>query len=621
MRIGTNITSLIATRHLSSLSKAMSRAVARLASGQKTVADDVTSLRYSVGVTSQIRSIAQSIKSMNHAQGAIQTAWSAMQEQVSILQRIRDLAVQAANGIYSDQDRSYLHSEVTELVNEYDRIQRDTSFGTEKLLDGSFGTKSIQVGANKGENISISLGSLNKEDHLYVEDFENRGDGTFSSVKTTSSGIATIGGSDRFETADFNGDGYDDLAIYDYNSAFYIYLGNGDGTFKFKSSTTLAGNSMTSGDFNNDGETDLMFVSASTYTLYRGFGDGTFAFSATGTMSGTRDIRSGDFNNDGNLDFMTLDPFAANIRLGNGDGTFQAMTFFTPISGGNDLGIADVNNDGNLDAIVGNGYIGVNLGTGSGTFAATVTSSTATVWSGNRQTFLVDLNGDGNLDYLSNENGLSAMFTALGNGNGTFANATTIATTGTVYIRPSDINGDGYTDVMIFDNAASSVTYRLSNSSGVLGSAQTLATGISGGSHFFSGDFNNDDVNDFTTIGTTFSTFISGSQEVQLDDRYVDISVLTQDEASDTIEAVDHLMEAILSEQAELSASVSRLEFALNNNANLSEQLSQIRSESIDIDYSQELAEFTRLQILNQATISVLSQSNIQMKLVLDLIK
>jgi flagellin len=161
LRINTNIASLTAQRNLSNTTKALSRAMERLASGKRinSARDDAAGLAISEGLNSQVRGLARASQNMNEAQGFLQTADGAMAEQMNLVQRMRELAMQSANGTLSKSDRSSLDLEYQQLLQEFARIANQTSFNGVKLLDGSFGTKSVQVGVNKGESMDLTLPS------------------------------------------------------------------------------------------------------------------------------------------------------------------------------------------------------------------------------------------------------------------------------------------------------------------------------------------------------------------------------------------------------------------------------------------------------------------------------
>lgn len=157
--VNSNISSLNAQRQLNSSSMDLNKASERLASGQRinSAADDAAGLAISNRQTSQIRGLDQAIRNANDGASLIQTAEGALEESTNILQRMRELAIQSSNGIYSDTDRATLDAEVQQLVAELDRISETTSFNGQKILDGSLGSVSLQVGSEAGQTISFSI--------------------------------------------------------------------------------------------------------------------------------------------------------------------------------------------------------------------------------------------------------------------------------------------------------------------------------------------------------------------------------------------------------------------------------------------------------------------------------
>lgn len=160
--INTNMASINAQRQLSSSGVTLDRATERLSSGQRinSAKDDAAGLAISNRMTSQVRGLDQAIRNANDGVSLIQTAEGALQESTNILQRMRELAVQSSNGIYSDSDRATLNAEVKQLVAELDRIAETTSFNGRKLLDGGLGNVDLQVGADAGQTISFSISAM-----------------------------------------------------------------------------------------------------------------------------------------------------------------------------------------------------------------------------------------------------------------------------------------------------------------------------------------------------------------------------------------------------------------------------------------------------------------------------
>lgn len=165
LTVNSNIASLNAQRNLSSSSNNLSTSLERLSSGSRinSAKDDAAGLQISNRLSSQISGLGVAVKNANDGISIAQTAEGALQESTNILQRMRDLALQSANGSNSNDDRDSLQKEVVQLKAELDRISETTSFGNKKLLDGSFGTQQFQVGANANETISVSVGKSDTE--------------------------------------------------------------------------------------------------------------------------------------------------------------------------------------------------------------------------------------------------------------------------------------------------------------------------------------------------------------------------------------------------------------------------------------------------------------------------
>jgi flagellin len=137
----------------------------RLSSGMRinSAKDDAAGLQIASRLSSQISGLGVAQRNANDGISMAQTAEGAMQASTDILQRMRELALQSANGSNSDDDRAALQKEVGALQTELTRIAETTSFGGQQLLDGSFGSKGFQVGSNAGETITMSLGDISAD--------------------------------------------------------------------------------------------------------------------------------------------------------------------------------------------------------------------------------------------------------------------------------------------------------------------------------------------------------------------------------------------------------------------------------------------------------------------------
>lgn len=157
--INTNVMSLNAQRNLGKSQGKLAQSMQRLSSGLRinSAKDDAAGLAISDRMTSQIRGLNQAARNANDGISLAQTAEGALQESTSILQRMRELAVQSANDTNSDSDRSSLNDEVTQLKAELNRIAETTEFNGKKLIDGTMSGSTFQVGANSGTNQTITF--------------------------------------------------------------------------------------------------------------------------------------------------------------------------------------------------------------------------------------------------------------------------------------------------------------------------------------------------------------------------------------------------------------------------------------------------------------------------------
>jgi flagellin len=156
--INTNIASLNAQRNLNRSQGSMATSLQRLSSGLRinSAKDDAAGLAISERFTAQIRGLNQAVRNSNDGISLAQTAEGALSEVTNNLQRIRELAVQSANATNSASDRAAMQHEVAQLIDEIDRVAKQTNFNGVKLLDGSFSAQSFQVGANVGDTITVS---------------------------------------------------------------------------------------------------------------------------------------------------------------------------------------------------------------------------------------------------------------------------------------------------------------------------------------------------------------------------------------------------------------------------------------------------------------------------------
>ncbi|MFA0114584.1 flagellin [Vibrio sp. 10N.261.46.E11] len=164
--VNTNVSALVAQRNLSNANNMLNQSLERLASGSRinSAKDDAAGLQISNRLEAQMSGIDVAVRNANDGISIMQTAEGAMNETTNIMQRMRDLSLQATNGSNSQSERTAIQEEVTALNDELNRIAETTSFGGKKLLNGSFGSSSFQIGGSSGEAVQIGLKNMRTDD-------------------------------------------------------------------------------------------------------------------------------------------------------------------------------------------------------------------------------------------------------------------------------------------------------------------------------------------------------------------------------------------------------------------------------------------------------------------------
>lgn len=621
--IGNNIPSIRAQRELSRSSNALTSNFERLSSGLRInhASDDAAGLAISSSLTISSRIYAQGIRNLNDAISVLSISEGAFNEITGIGIRVKELAEQSANGVYSTKQREALDQEVQALLAEAGRITSTTSFNGVKLLDGSFRGVSIQAGFGSNERLSLDIGTISLST-------APSGDGTFGALTTLAAQ-----NSYSLVTGDLNGDGKADLTVMA-GTGGVVFISNGNGTFKAGVSYSAGGAQLAAimtGDVNGDGKTDLMGGGNGKLAILLGNGNGTFFAPLTTSVGiGLIDVQSdgldaGDFNGDGNLDVVTAVDYNLGgegyILIGNGNGTFKAPSIITGGDYGTSVVAGDVNGDGKLDVIVDEGYSNryadVYLGLGNGSF----TPGSAYYLNGAMAEGLKlrDLNGDGKQDLLASSTGLSVL---LGNGDGSFK-ALRIYATGAnpAGFDIADVNGDGKYDVIVADSSGSgTLSLLLGNGDGTFKARTSIAVAVPASSPFSVGfgDFNGDGASDIASTGNAVNavsvrmgSLTPGSS----------ISILTQSSARSALDLVETSLTAISTELGRIGALQSRVQSAMNNLATLKENYLAANSRIIDVDVATETSQLVRNRILQEAGSAVLANANQQPALALQLLR
>jgi flagellin len=578
--VNTNIASINAQRQLSSSGADLDQASERLASGKRinSAADDAAGLAIANRQTSQIRGLDQAIRNANDGISLIQTAEGALDATSNILQRVRELSVQSANGIYSDTDRATINAEVEQLTSELDRIAESTAFNGQKILDGSLSTLSLQVGAEAGDSISIavqgfsadSLGGKASADVVGTEGGSVSTATLLASLNildgVTTDGM-TLNGQDVGDLSGATGNLTEALDIMNSNvagvevSAFVERTAAADGDGLIRS-----GESVSFTVLGQDGATNTIEITNT--------GSMDDVVAAINKQGG--DFLSAELNDDGRL--VLSSDTAATVTIGDTGATaltaigiadaaaIQASLAFDITD--DSIESVDIAYTGTQTATI-IGDIGVQTRTAGDITGSTLTTNTTALAEGDLviNDVEIGLGVAGSSDATAGENLVTAI------------NAQS-ALTGVV---ASD-DGAGALSLNSVDGSEISIDFA--------GATATLATtGLI-------------ETNNSSTKGDTVD----------------DIDISTQTGATAAIEVVDAALEQINSQRADLGAINNRLDFTVSNLSNVSENTSAARSRIMDADFASETAELSRAQVLQQASQAILAQANARPQQVLSLL-
>ncbi len=195
--INTNVASLGAQRSLATSGAELKTAMERLSSGKKinSAADDAAGFAIAERMTAQIRGLNMATKNANDGLSMLGVIENATNDVTDMLHRMRELAIQATNDTNGDKDREFLQLEVAQLILEIDRVAEDTQYNGQTVLDGSFATKSIQVGTESGQKVTFDINGI-ETDAIGTRDAN--GDITSTTVNsvTTANDVKSIDISD-----------------------------------------------------------------------------------------------------------------------------------------------------------------------------------------------------------------------------------------------------------------------------------------------------------------------------------------------------------------------------------------------------------------------------------------
>ncbi len=562
--INTNVLSLNAQRNLSKSDSSLATSLQRLSSGLRinSAKDDAAGLAIANRFTTQIRGLNQAVRNANDGISLAQTAESALDELTNNLQRIRELAVQSANATNSASDRLALDAEVQQRIQEINRIASVTSFNNQKILDGSFGNATFQVGANVGETISVGLNTSAKSVSIgaFVDATGANTAGNNGTSATGTSGTANIASNANQMAA-----GASTFAA----SPTGVYGGVSSAAFNGSNFSINGTNVLTSSNY----------VGTGTLATYQ---DNTSAFAKAGAINGTG--------------IAGVSATASTTLTFGTSGGVAGSTDFIALYGGT-----------NSTSVSANYTLSIN-GTSVLTFSAAATAATATT----AGTATVGVSVDSavtSINQYSSTTGVVATKTQ----NGTMQ---LVAQDGRNIVVSEAVTG--------LDNAVSSGTAGATLASSFSRLAQTAAGTAASvtQAQTYRGQITLQSAANVTLGGTQTTAGFTGSQVViAAASNLASQNVKSVGEANDTIQSIDAALTTISNLRSTFGAVQNRFESTIANLQTVGENLNASRSRIRDADFAAETASLTRAQILQQAGVAILAQANAVPQQVLGLLR
>jgi len=656
--VNTNVMSLNAQRQLNKSQLSQNTAMERLSSGLRinSAKDDAAGLAISTGMSSQIRGLNQAVRNANDGISMAQTAEGSMDEMTNILQRMRELSVQAANDTNSSSNRASIQIEIDQLYSEMDRIAETTSFNGINLLDGSNKSTSLHIGSESGQSLSFSIDAVTTTD-LNLNAVSGTGElnGGRVNVGGFGAGDVTINGQDVGAV----GAGGDSASLI--KDAINLVTGStGVTASAYNTVSGTAGQTgVTDGTFSIDGGAGAVVLAATgsmnelVDNINRDVGGVTATLSSDGALQLSNDtgndiVIAGAITGTG----LTADTFEGYVSLTSADGSaielglgtngtdadlnamgFMVSTGSDNVTGGNVSETAITSSD----AIQING---VDLGAVTGTTAADkafainaisaesgVTASATTtvayevIVSEAANSSALVINGV-SLDLKTPGTTLSLddVVTAINSGGIQGVVASADDETGSLILT-----SQAGQDVKITDKGTGAdalIGTQGSTTVAAATAAQTQTTtgkisltGADGADVIVTSNASNE-TNKDGAVAKLGMTDVGGNSTAV----GTGLSVNTVANANNTIDRIDDALDKISDGRANLGAIQNRLSSTISNLANVSQNISAANSRIRDADFAAETSALSKSQVLQQAGTAMLSQANASTQSVLSLL-
>jgi len=567
MVINTNVSSLTAQRALAESNAELQTAMERLSTGSKinSAADDAAGLAMTQRMTAQVKGLAMAVKNANDGQALTQSIEGALGEVSDMLQRMRELALQAANGTNSSADRTFLQSEVNLLIQEISRVATNTRYNGELILDGTFLNKALQVGIEEGENIIFSVESVAAE-AVGAHTLVGNGIGASPAAADPAANSTTV--EDDIEIFGFLGTKSTEASTNDSAKQTAVKINNLTGETGVKAyAKTFA--SLASND-----------ATAKTYSVkINGYSTGNFVISSGDVESAVDSI-----NQISGSTGVTASSSGNKVILFDSDGDDITIENTQTLSGHDDLVVAKLGEDGSVTNVIGQE---INLAVSGGNDASRVTGTLKMV---SANPFSIDQK------FATTSNTVND--TVNGAVNGT-VNSPLAA------ITVDDASKFKVGDAVRFAGESTPVTHYI--------------TAINTNTLTVSPAF----TETIADNGVVYkdSGYYSDAASTSSLKNLTEIRINTALNAGDSISIIDAALDKVAQMRSDLGAIENRLAYTVSNLMNIAEKTADARSRLDDADYALESARLAKAQVVQQAGTSMLAQANQMTQLVLDLLR
>ena len=603
--VNTNIASLNTQRQLELANQAIGKSLERLSSGLRInrAADDPAGLAIATRLQAQVRGLQQASRNANNAISLVQTAEGALNSVTDILQRLRELAVQAASDDNTDTDRTALNNEASQLRDELTRLANTVEFNGTTLLDGTFSGKKFQIGANADQTLTFAIADVRA---TAIGQFASQAVDIADGIATpTSDGVGNL------SAGEFSINSTDVLATSDSDDQLSVVAIGGASLAAALSGATYADSLLTASLNINGTNVSLSGLSGTTTGAFAtdvaslinaaNITDVTARVLATSLLvieagGGTNLVLGADNTGATAAQHSSAAGIASTLGLGStfigSTGATSAITTYN----GQSSSLAKAASVNGVRSTTG---VSANVNENSLTFTNSV--ATTTITSG---------------DFFVNGVNIGAVTVSTNDSNGALAAAINAQSTNTgvkatVSSGKLTLNAQDGRNITI--SAVSGVQTGLGNTG-----ADLTFTGVNAVER---GSLTLTSTGNFTVAGTTTDFGSIAATTFVASGNLSTLAVTSRSSANTAITQIDSALDTINTSRSSIGAVQSRLQTAINFLANAAENQAASESRIRDADFAFETAQFTRAQILVQAATAILAQANAQPQVALQLLQ